>query len=118
MMEEQSFEYHLYRLDTPTTIKENQTKQVALMSASGIPVTKQYLIHQCGQCLGPLFDQLRRGRARERDGEAEFVNDEKSKAGVPLPKGIVRVYKADSQGDAVFVGEIRSSTREERGRET
>src|SRR5205085_12290376 len=44
MVEEQGFEYHLYRLDTPTTIKENQTKQVALMAASGVPVTKQYLI--------------------------------------------------------------------------
>jgi hypothetical protein len=35
----------------------------------------------------------------------KFTNDEASKLGMPLPKGVVRVYKADSQGEAVFVGE-------------
>ena len=105
MMEEQSFEYHLYRLDTPTTIKENQTKQVALMSASGIPVTKQYLITNSANIWGRYSTSFGEAERVNATVKLKFVNDEKSKAGVPLPKGIVRVYKADSQGDAVFVGE-------------
>ena len=39
---EELFEYHLYTLGRPTTIGDNQTKQVALLSGDGIPVTKEY----------------------------------------------------------------------------
>src|SRR5690606_3609863 len=42
--EESLFEYHLYTLPIPTTLAENQTKQVALMSATGIPVSKEFLL--------------------------------------------------------------------------
>jgi hypothetical protein len=35
MQQESLFEYHLYTLQRPTTLAENQTKQVALMSAAG-----------------------------------------------------------------------------------
>ena len=35
----------------------------------------------------------------------EFKNTEHAKLGLPLPKGIVRVYKNDSKGSAQFIGE-------------
>jgi len=35
----------------------------------------------------------------------EFDNKEAAKLGMPLPKGIMRVYKKDSAGNAQFVGE-------------
>ena len=44
MQEENFFEYHLYTLDRPTTIRENQTKQVSLLSAPQVPVTREYLL--------------------------------------------------------------------------
>src|SRR6266478_188961 len=34
------FEYHLYTLDGRTTIKDNQTKQITLLSAADVPVEK------------------------------------------------------------------------------
>ena len=105
MTEEQAFEYHLYRLDTPTTIKENQTKQVALMAAGGVPVTKQYLITDAANVWGRYSTSFGGAERVNATVKLKFVNDEKSKLGMPLPKGIVRVYKADSQGEAVFVGE-------------
>jgi len=105
MVEEQAFEYHLYRLDTPVTIKENQTKQVALMAASGIPVTKQYLITDAANVWGRYSTSFGEAERVNATVKLKFVNDEKSKMGMPLPKGVVRVYKADSQGEAVFVGE-------------
>ena len=35
----------------------------------------------------------------------EFDNKEAAKLGMPLPKGVMRVYKKDRQGNAQFVGE-------------
>ena len=42
--EESFFEYHLYTLDRPTTLKDNQTKQLSLFSAPSVPVTKKLLL--------------------------------------------------------------------------
>ena len=39
--EQAFFEYHLYSLQRPTTIKNQQTKQVSLLSADRIPVSKR-----------------------------------------------------------------------------
>ena len=44
MVEEGLFEYHLYTLQRPTTISNNQTKQVSLLSATKIPVKKEFLL--------------------------------------------------------------------------
>lgn len=103
MAEESLFEYHLYTLDRPTTLKENQTKQVALLSASGVPVRKEYLLkgesYYYQGSYGDLGDKLKVGVF------VEFDNKTESRMGMPLPKGIVRVYKRDSEGRAQFVGE-------------
>lgn len=37
----------------------------------------------------------------------EFDNKESARLGMPLPKGVVRVYKKDSAGNAQFIGEDR-----------
>ena len=58
MVEEAAFEYHLYSLDRPTTLKENQTKQVALLSAEAIPVEKQYLLLNVGNVAGTYLTRL------------------------------------------------------------
>lgn len=105
MQEESLFEYHLYTLDRPTTLKENQTKQVALLSASSVPVRKEYLLqgqsHYYQGQYGELGDKLKVGVF------VEFDNKPESRMGMPLPKGIVRVYKRDSEGRAQFIGEDR-----------
>jgi hypothetical protein len=103
MSEQSLFEYHLYTLNRPTTIAENQTKQVALMSAASVPVEKEF-----------RFTNLTDRGYDSRFGEQErvnatvlvsFVNDDTSHLGMPLPKGTVRVYKADNDGQVQFVGE-------------
>ncbi len=103
MEEEGLFEYHLYTLGHKTDVLQNQTKQVSLMTASRIPVTKKFLLR--GQ----------RRYYRERyDGEklkvgvfVEFDNTKEHGLGIALPRGIVRVYKNDSSGNAQFIGEDR-----------
>ena len=97
------FEYHLYTLDGRTTIKDNQTKQLTLMAAGDVPVVKQliyygaqdyyrtsYGVPMSNQKIGVYFD---------------IKNSKDNRLGVPLPKGKVRVYKADASGSQQFVGE-------------
>ena len=39
--EEQFFEYHLYGLEQPTTIGDNESRQLRFLSAAQVPVTRQ-----------------------------------------------------------------------------
>jgi hypothetical protein len=104
MQEEALLDYHLYTLDRETSILDNQTKQVALMSAQKVPVGKEYVLeggsyYYQGQ-YGDLGTKLKPGVYLQFDNKG-------AQMGIPLPKGIVRVYKKDSAGRAQFVGEDR-----------
>lgn len=103
MAEETLFEYHLYTLDRPTTLAVNQTKQVALLSASGVPVRKEYLLQGQNYYYSGSYGDL--GEKQKVGVFVEFDNKESSRLGMPLPKGIIRVYKRDGEGRAQFVGE-------------
>jgi hypothetical protein len=103
MAEESLLEYHLYSLDRPTTIAENQTKQVALLSASNIPARKELVLRGADYYYSSSFGDL--GQKMKVGAFIEFDNKEAAKLGMPLPQGIMRVYKKDSQGNAQFVGE-------------
>ena len=103
MAQESLFEYHLYTLGRPTTIAENQTKQVLLLTGSGVPARKELLLkgndYYYQSSAGNIGQKIKVGVF------VEFDNKESAQLGVPLPKGIVRVYKKDSAGNAQFVGE-------------
>ena len=102
MVEEGLLDYHLYTLERPTTIANNQTKQVALLSSTSIPVTKEYRFENIAWAFNyPM------GEAERTDATVivEFKNDEASNLGLPIPAGVMRVYKADSAERVQFVGE-------------
>ncbi|MES2636523.1 MAG: DUF4139 domain-containing protein [Pseudomonadota bacterium] len=103
MAEESLLEYHLYSLDRPTTINDNQTKQVALLSASNVPVKKELVLTGADYYYQGQYGEI--GSKLKVGVFVEFENKETSKLGMPLPKGILRVYKKDSKGNAQFVGE-------------
>lgn len=106
MQEQAAFEYHLYTLDRPTTIQQNQTKQVSLLTAASIPVQKTYLFSNLTQNYGGYLDRSAADPQRVNASiRLKFENDEASKLGIPLPEGVMRVYKAETGGDAIFVGE-------------
>ena len=105
MAEESLLEYHLYTLDHPTTLSENQSKQVSLLSASGVPVRKELLLRGADYYYQNSYGEL--GQKMKVVVFVEFDNRESAHLGLPLPKGIVRVYKKDSAGNAQFVGEDR-----------
>ncbi|WP_295882818.1 DUF4139 domain-containing protein [uncultured Thiohalocapsa sp.] len=105
MREESLFEYHLYTLQRPTTIADNQTKQVSLLDAPGVTVGKELLVRG-----NPGSYRGARGRLTEEMDVSVFLeltNDETSNLGMPLPAGTVRIYKRDAAGNAQFVGEDR-----------
>ncbi|MCK4536778.1 MAG: DUF4139 domain-containing protein, partial [Desulfuromonadales bacterium] len=105
MQQESLFEYHLYTLQRPTTIRDNQTKQVALLNASGVPVNKEFRLQG-----SPYYYRGRQGDLGQKlkvGVFVEFENRKQSQLGMPLPKGVVRVYKQDGQGRPQFVGEDR-----------
>jgi hypothetical protein len=105
MAQESLFEYHLYTLQRPTTIADNQTKQVALLSAASVPVTKELVLqgtdYYYRSSVGNIGQKLKVG------AYVQFENREAARLGVPMPKGVVRVYKKDGAGNAQFVGEDR-----------
>ena len=105
MSEEQMFEYHLYSLERPTTIKDNQQKQVALMQAGKVPCRKEFLLNGSNYYYSRQTGDL--GRKIKVGVFVEVKNSEKNNLGMPLPKGIVRVYKKDSHDRLQFVGEDR-----------
>jgi hypothetical protein len=105
MAREELFEYHMYTLARPTTLRDQQTKQVALLGAEKIPVNKEYRL--AGEPRWYFFDDSNRQAelGDKRNVEVFISFDNRKPLGQPLPKGIVRVYKKDSRGQPVFVGE-------------
>ncbi|MBZ5507385.1 MAG: hypothetical protein LAO78_18145 [Acidobacteriia bacterium] len=112
---ERSFdEYHLYTLERATTLYDRETKQVEFVRAAGVPSQRLYVYD------GVKIDQNYRGYPMEniRDMEnfgiqsnpkiwsmVEFKNSKENHLGLPLPKGRVRFYRRDTDGQLEFTGE-------------
>ncbi len=102
--QEALMDYHLYSFERPTSIADNQTKQLALLSAAAVPVRREYLLAG-----NDWYYRDRHTQVGQRLKPAVFLEFENrgGQLGKPLPAGIVRVYARDSKGAAQFVGEDR-----------
>jgi hypothetical protein len=97
------FEYHLYTLDGRTTIKDNQTKQLALMAASEVPVDKHFIYYGAADYYRTQYGVP---MSNQKVGVyLELKNSKENRLGQPLPRGKVRVYKADTSGSQQLIGE-------------
>jgi hypothetical protein len=107
-------EYHLYTLERPASVLDREIKQVEFVRAANVPAERVYVYD------GHRLEAQYRGwdpysiRTRPEYGTAsnpkiwvmlEFRNDEKSRLGMPLPKGKVKVYRRDVDGRNEFIGE-------------
>ena len=99
------FEYHLYTLTRPATVRHNETKQLSLFAPADVATTKIF-----------IFDGARDGKKVRVN--LEFKNSREAGLGIPLPKGKIRVMKADTDGSLEFVGEdqIDHTPRDEKVR--
>lgn len=107
------FEYHLYDLPRPTTIKNNQTKQIRLLEGNDIRTDRVYRLAGAPW----YYTQQYGGEKGLKVGVyQEFDNRDGNGLGIPLPAGVVRLYKADVDGTLQLVGEdqIDHTPRNER----
>jgi hypothetical protein len=108
------FEYHLYSLERPTTLLDRETKQVSLLAAENVGVVKKLVFngepHFYRGSYGPLVQNRKVGVL------VELTNSAENGLGMPLPRGTVRLYKADASGALQLVGEdaIDHTARDEK----
>ena len=108
------FEYHLYTLGRRTDITDRSTQQLALFpTVGGVAVSKR-LVYD-----GAILDGQWRDNHEPRtdrdlgtlcnpqvDVAIRFENAEANRLGIPLPRGKMRLYKADADDGALeFIGE-------------
>lgn len=97
--EKEFFEYHIYNLQRPTTLSNNETKQISLFESPGVKAVKKYF-YKNGR-YGYYGNSSQTGKVSV---VVEFENKEDNNMGVPMPKGKVRMYKSDGN-TLEFVGE-------------
>jgi len=99
--EQALFEYHLYTLPRKTTVADNQTKQVDLLYAPHVAVTKTLELRG-----SPFYYRARNSDlgTRLKFGTYVTFHNAGGSLGIPLPAGAVRVYKRDNGGQEQFVG--------------
>ena len=110
--EEAFFEYHLYTLTRRSTVADKETKQISLFPEATTSAAKVYTLDATQSY---WWSQPDKPKVKVN---LEFTNSEKKGLGMPLPKGVLRVYKADSKGDLQFVGEdsVSHTPRDEKVR--
>ncbi|MCX5771707.1 MAG: DUF4139 domain-containing protein [Candidatus Hydrogenedentes bacterium] len=104
MREETFAEYHLYTLPRRTTIKQNESKQVTLLTASGVGVTK---IYELRGNEGYYMQRIPPQPEQSVTVFLKFANKQENHLGMPLPGGVMRVYQEDQEGMLQFAGEDR-----------
>jgi hypothetical protein len=98
------FEYHMYTLQRPATIRDNETKQVSLLEAAGFDVKKEFVLN--GQRYYYTGYNNPGAAIKEKVGVyVQFRNSQSNKLGMPLPAGTIRLYKKDDKGNQQFIGE-------------
>jgi hypothetical protein len=103
-------DYHAYDVQRPVTLLDQQSKQIAFLTAPEVSARKVYVYDaspaytlSAGQAnTDPAFG-VQAGTAVQV--RVEFSNTVASGLGMPLPAGVVRVYAEDAAGAAEWVGE-------------
>ena len=101
--EQAFFEYHLYTLDRPADVMNNEQKQVTLLESDRFGVEKRLIFHGATHYYRGQYGQV---TSNQKVGVfLDFENSEENGLGMPLPRGVVRVYKRDRDGAQQFIGE-------------
>ncbi|PSL16708.1 hypothetical protein CLV44_101106 [Marinobacterium halophilum] len=92
-------DYHLYTIDTPLTLNDQQQKQIPLINREQIPAEIRY--HQQIQVAAhqQLPPQQRKARIHLTFDAPEVMG-----AKTPLPAGQARVFRPDPSGQMQFIG--------------
>jgi hypothetical protein len=108
-------DYHLYTLQNRTSLADHEHKQVEFLRAPDV-VTKRVYVYD-GAKIDPRrypgwnYDSIRNSTEYGTESNPkvwvmrEFANTESNRLGMPLPKGNVRFYRRDGNGQLEFTGE-------------
>jgi hypothetical protein len=89
--EEKAFhDFHMYTLDQKVSFANNQTKQITLYPTQNVKATAVYEYPVWSDGVSSVI---------------KFKNTEDNGLGKPLPKGTIKVYKKDTDGNLEFIGE-------------
>jgi len=109
VQERDFFEYHLYEVQRPVTVKDKQTKQIEFVGAAGVPADKFYVYDGARgvSFWGYLNTDEGYGAQAGNKKVQVMLEFSTSEDGVDaeLPRGAVRVYKEDVDGSHLLVGE-------------
>ena len=84
-------DFHMYTLSENVSLNNKQTKQLRLFPTKSVKAKSKYTYQTY---------------SRDVMSKIEFVNSKKDGLGLPLPKGVVKIYKLDSDDDQLeFIGE-------------
>lgn len=105
-------DFHLYTIAEPTTLRDQEQKQIEFLRAESVKTPRHYIISSGGSATFRGEPQLQSGlrAATQRLPVQSFVrfkNSEENGLGVPLPAGRARFYRAASDGSLQFIGENR-----------
>ena len=97
------FEYHIYNLQRKTTIKNKQTKQIRLLEPAKTTVYKEFSV----QGRDSFFTHKYKAQDSRQpvDINIKFKNTKDNNLGMPLPGGVMRLYKQDHDKSLQFIGE-------------
>jgi hypothetical protein len=108
-------EYHLYTLERTTTLRDRETKQVEFIHASGVPSKQVYIYDgariDANRYNGWNWENFRNDHSYGTESNPkiwvmrEIVNSKANHLGMPLPKGRVRFYRHNNDGQVEFTGE-------------
>lgn len=85
------FDYHMYTLNNFTTLKDNQSKQICILSGNQIPYKQYYKLD--------LHEE-------KADIIVEIQNCKEDGLGIAMPKGKIKLYKEDDADKSLeFIGE-------------
>jgi hypothetical protein len=108
-------EFHLYTLERPSTLRDRETKQVEFIHADHV-TAKQIFIYDganidINRYNGWGWENIRNDHSYGTESNPkvwvmrEFVNSQANHLGIPLPKGRVRFYRRNDDGQIEFTGE-------------
>jgi hypothetical protein len=108
-------EYHLYTLNRPATLHDRETKQVEFLRAEKAKAQRFYIYDGVkidrNRYSGYRMENIRQERDYGTQSNPkvwvmkEIINSKENSLGIPLPKGRVRFYRKDDDGQLEFTGE-------------
>lgn len=88
--QEEFFEYHIYELNNPTTIANDEIKQISLFNIPSVKINKKYIYQGSSGGKVGVF--------------VEFMNTKENNLGLPIPKGKIKLFKQRGEANE-FIGE-------------